>query len=359
MTRRIDPPEAVLLHDRLSGRIVRQVTTAPATHHTPFFLIPAFDDAMARLFFVSTRTGRPEVFAEERATGRLLQLTDDPDLNPWSIHPSHDGRHLYYTSGTSGYRVDLESLAIEHVVAFDGDGLRGAGMVADGMGTTSLSRCDRTWVMKLRRGGTTALIAVDTATGGARTVIERDTIAHVQVCPDDPELIFYAGPFTDRVWTVRSDGSDHRSHVRRVPRQWITHEIWIPGRPELAFVDWPHGVRAVDVRSGAIRDVVQLNAWHASTDRSGDRMVADTNHPDRGIVVFPTDGSGGYEVVCAADASNEGEHWKGPFPYENGPIQVQARQHTHPHPTFSPDGRRIVFNSDRSGHAQVYEVELG
>jgi oligogalacturonide lyase len=359
VSRRVFPSEAIVHVDRLTGRAVRQVTTAEATHHTPFFLVPAFDDAMAWLFFVSTRTGRPEVFAEERASGRLVQLTDHAELNPWSMHPSHDGRYLYFTAGATGHRVELATLAIETVVEIEGDGLRGEGMVAAGMGTTSLSRCDRTWVMKGRRRGGAALIAVDTATGAARTVIERDTIAHVQVCPDDPDLIFYAGPFKDRIWTVRVDCSEHRSHVQRAPGQWITHETWLPGRFELAFVDWPNGVRAVDVRTGALRDLLHLNAWHASASRDGSRMVADTNHPDRGIVTFPTDGGGGHEVLCAADSSNEGDHWRGPFPYEDGPIQVLVHHHTHPHPTFAPDGSCVVFNSDRSGWAQVYEVGVG
>jgi oligogalacturonide lyase len=39
-------------------------------------------------------------------------------------------------------------------------------------------------------------------------------------------------------------------------------------------------------------------------------------------------------------------------------VKVFAPQHTHPHPTFSPDGSRVVFTSDSSGVAQLYEVTL-
>jgi oligogalacturonide lyase len=39
-------------------------------------------------------------------------------------------------------------------------------------------------------------------------------------------------------------------------------------------------------------------------------------------------------------------------------VQVYAPQHTHPHPRFSPDGRWVIFTSDRSGHAQLYECEV-
>jgi oligogalacturonide lyase len=40
--------------------------------------------------------------------------------------------------------------------------------------------------------------------------------------------------------------------------------------------------------------------------------------------------------------------------HNDGPVAVEAPQHTHP--PFAPDGSRIVFTSDRSGHAQIYEV---
>jgi hypothetical protein len=33
-----------------------------------------------------------------------------------------------------------------------------------------------------------------------------------------------------------------------------------------------------------------------------------------------------------------------------------SAQSTHPHPFFSPDGRMAFFNSDESGHPQVYMV---
>jgi len=88
-------------------------------------------------------------------------------------------------------------------------------------------------------------------------------------------------------------------------------------------------------------------------------MVADTNLPDIGIQVFnPLDGIGEPKTLCHPGASNVGDHWGGPFPYSKGPIKVYAPQHTHPHPSFSSDGRRIVFTSDRTGYSQIYEVTL-
>jgi serine/threonine protein kinase len=62
-------------------------------------------------------------------------------------------------------------------------------------------------------------------------------------------------------------------------------------------------------------------------------------------------------VVRAFETGASGEHWNTDHcPYDDGPVQVYAPQHTHPHPNFSPDRSKVVFTSDRSGFAQVYEA---
>jgi hypothetical protein len=37
---------------------------------------------------------------------------------------------------------------------------------------------------------------------------------------------------------------------------------------------------------------------------------------------------------------------------------VYGPQWTHPHPSFTPDEKWAIFTSDRTGHPQVYAVEL-
>lgn len=94
--------------------------------------------------------------------------------------------------------------------------------------------------------------------------------------------------------------------------------------------------------------------------RDGRFMVADTNYPDLGLQLFdPGDVHSGPRPLCESRATNEGAHWGvGHCPYDDGPVQVYAPQHTHPHPNFAPDGTCVVFTSDRTGQAQIYEVEI-
>ena len=345
--------------DPRTGILVRQVTDFPAIHHHPFFIVPAYDDAQRWLFFVSHRSGAPQILGERLDEGVVIQLTDRLDLDEWSIHPAHDGRFVYYTAAGAGWRVDLETLTEEELIRFPEVEQRRVGGVAGEMGTTALSWDDRWWAVHYKEGSEKALAIVDTQTGQHEVIVRRATIGHLQFCPDDSQLLAYAGPHAARLWIVNRDGTGHRPLFEQQPMQWLTHEIWIPGTRELAVVDWPHGVFALQVLTGETRRVATFNAWHIAIDRQGERLVADTNCPDIGIQMCNCrDGIGRTQTVCFPEASNAGSHWAGRFPYSQGPIKVYAPQHTHPHPSFSPDGRRVVYTSDRSGHAQVYEALL-
>ena len=360
----IYPGESTEFSDPKTGAVIRQVTAHSSIHHHPFYYLPAWDDAMRHLVFVSHRSGTPQLFLEQLESKKLLQLTGRDDLNEWSIHPSHDGRHVYFTAGSGAWRVDTESLAEEQVADFGTDEIREQGMVGAAMGTTTLSRDDRWWAVPVKTGGQAQLHIIDTASGIDEVILETDTIGHPQFHPDDPTWLRYGGPWHSRIWTIRRDGSNNRLAYERdaAKKEWIVHETWRPGTMEILTANWPHGVIGIDVLTGKVRQVCSFNAWHPMIDRTGTRMITDTRNPDIGLQWFAVDVEDGVaepQLVCLPGASNAGDHWNlGYCPYDDGPIEVYAPQHTHPHPNFSPDGSRVVFTSDRTGVAQIYECEL-
>lgn len=71
-----------------------------------------------------------------------------------------------------------------------------------------------------------------------------------------------------------------------------------------------------------------------------------------------------HPTLCHPQATSQGAHWDTDHcPYDDddfrqGRRTVHAPQHTHPHPSFSLDGRQVVFTSDRDGCSQVYEVTV-
>lgn len=348
--------------DEKTGARLRQVTNHPSVHHHPFYYVPAWDDAMSRLVFVSHRTGRPEIFAEIQDAGRLLQLTELEDIAEWSIHPSHDGEYVYFTAGAGAWRVDAETLKVEELVNFGRVEMRAKGMVGAAMGTTTVSHDDRFWAVPVKVGQASHFVIIDTASGEHEVILERDSIGHPQFHPDDASLLRYAGPYQHRLWVINRDGTGDRLVYDRdvAKKEWIVHESWRPGSQEIVGTHWPHGLIGVDVGTAAVRKVCSFNAWHGAINRGGTLMCADTNFPDRGLQLFdPLNGVGEPRTLCLSKSSNVGAHWNSDHcPYDDGPVERYAPQHTHPHPSFSPDGRFVVFTSDRTGWAQLYEVEL-
>ena len=143
------------------------------------------------------------------------------------------------------------------------------------------------------------------------------------------------------MWVIGRDGSGNRLAYQRdaAAREWIVHETWLPRRRELLTTRWPHGVIAVDINSGDVREVTRFPDWHPVVDRQGERMVWDTTFPDRGPQLFDlaADASEPH-LLCDSDSSSVGAHWDTDHcPYDDGPVQVYA-------PQRKPGvGRRRIF----------------
>lgn len=353
----IFPSELTTSQDKDTGITIRQLTNHRSINHHPFFLIPAYDNEMQWLYFVSHRSGTAQIYGIELASYRIFKFTEVEDLVEWSVHPDPNGRYVYFTTSVGGWQLEVESGRIRSLFEYGRGVASESGMVAGGMGTTALSANGQKWAYRVYDEGMVTINVVETGSGKVTEVTRHDAVAHMQFCPDDDDLLFFAGNFTQRLWTVTLDGVK-KEHYQRKHMQWITHESWIPQTRELMFVDWPHRVCAVSVDTGASRTIATLNAWHAISNASGTMAVADTKNPDIGLQLFPIHEIGEPTTLCYPHASNAGDHWNYPFPYENGPIKVYAPQHTHPHPRFSSDSKRIVYTSDASGYAQLYEIDL-
>src|SRR5690242_3769253 len=122
------------VRDGETGRLMRRVSVHETINHHPFFYVPAYDERGRWLFFISHETGQPQIYGLVRSEDRIVQLTNCADLNEWSIHPSGDGRYIYYTRGSRACRVDLESLREESLHDFGAMPMLANSMVGAGMG---------------------------------------------------------------------------------------------------------------------------------------------------------------------------------------------------------------------------------
>ncbi len=122
--------------------------------------------------------------------------------------------------------------------------------------------------------------------------------------------------------------------------------------------------------------MIQFNAWHIAGNAAGDAVLCDTVHPDVGLILVDVV-SGERRTLCYPKSSCGGSQWlkdryalaedwaaaatensKSLSWMEMKVDTVYGPQWSHPHPSFSPSERWVVYTSDVSGHSQVYAVEM-
>ncbi|MGH2370268.1 MAG: TolB family protein, partial [Chloroflexota bacterium] len=350
-----------------------QMTDHPSVNHHLYFLTRSVT-ADGRLIFASYRSGQAQLYMARFPDGEIVQLTDGPPVHGFSPHHSPDDATLYFVRNTPQaaevWALEMPSLRERRLAAFPGGQL----------GELALSHDGRFAVSALKQHGRyhLALLSPD---GGEPSLIhsQERTIIHPQFSPVDTTLIEFAGDPAPRMHLIRHDGSGLRLLYEHTNDEFVVHECFLTGH-ELAFTYWPHALRKIDLRSGEVSDVARFTGWHIAPDHAGRRVLCDTAHPDVGLQIVDV-ATGARRTLCYPEASNGGTQWQtSRYALAEDFAAAAARgaedrgqalswmemktdtvygpQWTHPHPSWSPDERRVVFTSDRTGHAQVYVVDV-
>jgi len=205
-----------------------------------------------------------------------------------------------------------------------------------------------------------AIYTVDVATGAMKIVYEStDWLNHVQMSPTDPALIMYCheGPWhkVDRIWTIRTDGSNRRlMHERSMEMEIAGHEffsadgktIWYDLQTPKSKVFWLAGV---EIATGKrTRYAVERTEWSVHFNVSPDGTL------------FAGDGGGPNSVAAPGNGQ-----WIYLFRPHDGKLAaerlVDLSKHDYrlePNVTFTPDQKWIVFRSNMHGATHVYAVEV-
>lgn len=359
-------PEKRCVADEVTGATVWQMTDHPSVHHHLYFTNPSFTPDGGFLIFISYRLGPPHLFSAEVLSGEIRQLTDLPDLNTFSGVPARDGR-VVFTAGEAVRAVEVGTGRQETLASFPGASLSNCHLSADGSMVAT----------NVKRDGRNAITAVRVDGSGAHTIFETPgEVGHIQFSPRTDNTILYSGDVKHRVRLVDFDGSNDRLLYRQLPTEWITHESWLGSGDEVMFVHWPRAVRAIRRDGSGLRTIVNFTGWHPCSWRDGSLIVSDTHLPDIGLQLIDP-ATGAHRPLCHPKSSNQGTQWAFDLPAEETPIDrtvlreqpppstgpdlresTYGPQWTHPHPSFSADGRWVAFTSDRTGWSQVYRVEV-
>ena len=217
---------------------------------------------------------------------------------------------------------------------------------------------------RLRPGGRSlALVVTDIKTGVAKKIhYSTEWLNHLQASPADPHRILFchegAWHQVDRVWTIRTDGTELKLMHKRTMQyeiagheffshdgKWVWYDLQTPRSKEF----WLAGV---NVETGErVRYPIAREHWsvHYNISRDGKLIAGDGGDP--GQVAFADDGM-----------------WINLFQRERDGISRErlvnmSKQNYHgadgePNVSITPDNKWVVFRSNMLGPVYVFAVEI-
>jgi Tol biopolymer transport system component len=325
--------------DPVTRARVWEVTRQPQVADNLYFHASNFTADNRHLIFVSDYGGSRQLFRCDLATGRVVQVTDDPGLAPYSACADpKDARRLYCLRGQTVLAVDLLDFSVRVVGEIPGPcigGLQQVSLSGDGQWLALGKQRDKTnWEIGL----------MNAASGEYRTVLTQGfRIGHVQHCPTAP-VIFYVwetgGYAPQRSWLVNTDGTGNRPFYSRTSpanwftplKEWVTHESWVKDTGEMIMVNDKLGIMVVQP-DGSARIVREGSYWHAAARPDGKMLVMDDA---QGRLWLAETATGNTRLLATG---------------------LRTKVPIHPHASFDRAGRYVQFHTGRT-HETVAYIDL-
>jgi len=357
--------------DELTGTTIHQLTQFPCINHNLYFLNRSFSPDGLQVIVTSYRDGQPNLYEIAFPDGDIRQLTEGPDLHPFSACLSHDGSSIFFTRAGAVWKLQRQSLEEQRLARFDNGQL----------GECNLSGTGTWLVTAIRQSGQSGVAVVQTDGSEARIALRWPrTVIHPQFHPLDDGIIEFSNDPAPRMHLLYRDTGETECLYQHENDEFIVHETFLGCTGDLVFTVWPFSLKRFHLDTRCAEEISSFNAWHIAPDAAGARILCDTNHPDLGIQLVDV-ATGERKTICDAKSSSQGSQWK-TSRYaiaedwaRAAEQQSQERQQslswmemktdtvygpqwTHPHPSWSTDERQIIYTSDVSGYPQVYVADL-
>jgi len=357
---KIIPCEKKTWIDDTTGYEITQWTTTGNNNH-PYFTNESFIDDTTAIIF-SNRTGGRQLYKLNLQTGEMIRMTDAESLRIMDHLPQF--KKLWYIDGTKLRELNTATLVSKDVYNFnDLYDILSFSITCDGkylvfatdLGSRKSTTCEY---------GPFAILKLNLEDKSI-TKITPDlgyNISHVQANPVDPSLILYCwqwdapgrarlvGATPIRIWWVNINGTDGGPFAQPFGLH-RTHEAWTPDGKYVTYSgDFRFGtqkgreVLGIQSIDGTLNTLYDASVWHGHQNMFKDNKhwVADLyNHDERFLMLFEKNRE---PKLKSTKLFRHASSWGG--------------QSSHPHPRFSPNGRYILFSTDKSGSPQVYTVKI-
>ncbi|HOJ59134.1 MAG TPA: hypothetical protein PK878_02510 [bacterium] len=347
------PSEKMTCTDAQTGLVITVLTRAPGMDNKLYQTHPSWLADGKHIVFVSDRAGSPQLFAVNEETGVITQLTQGPPVS--HAYPGRRDNDLFLFQDQRVKRIDVGAVlgdcakgeiqsatAYETVLAAFPEEMEirdVPSIDADGKWLYTSGRDPKTdeWFLiklNLESGEWTRFLKTPFMTG------------HVQANPVVPGLIMYChetgGDAPQRIWVTRSDGSGNMPFYQESPDEWVTHEVWWGMDRALFNIseetakmgNKPFGVASVRYPDREAVLHYRGPNWHVCGSPDQRYAVVDTF---RGELILIDPARGETRLLTQGH---------------------RPRKNVHMHPSFSPDGRRVLFVSECFGNYDIMTIEI-
>jgi oligogalacturonide lyase len=213
------------------------------------------------------------------------------------------------------------------------------------------------------------MIRIDLQTGEREVILEKHGwLGHPQYQPfhDDTVAFCHEGPHDlvdARMWFIDEDGTNLRCGKVHEAGESCTHEFWVPDGSAMIYVSYLKGQRdrwiwsldPVTLENKRLTSMPPCSHLMSNFDGSllvGDGCGSPADVSDSGSHDIVTDPylhvfdlkAGANRAIARHDSS-----WK---------VHKGSRQVTHPHPSFTPNERQVLFSSDAEGEPALYLADV-
>lgn len=369
------------IQDAQTGANITRLTPADVLCHRNYFYQKCFTRDGGKLLFAGEFDGNRNYYLLDLQTQKAVQLTEGRGDNTFGGFLSPDDLYLYYVKNErSLQRLTLADFSEETVYQVPEDWVGYGTWVAN-------SECTRLVGIEISRKDWTPLsdwtifqtfyhsqphcrlLRIDLLNGKSQVIHEENTwLGHPIYRPFDDHTVAFCheGPHDlvdARMWLVDETGGNVRKVKVHAPGESCTHEFWVPDGSALLYVSYLKGqhdryIRRFDPQTGEDTLLMKMPACsHLMSNADGTLLVGD--------------GSGTpVDVIDTASHRIENDPWLylfdaqtrryAPLVAHNSSWRVLDgdRQVTHPHPSFSPDNRHVLYTSDSEGLPALYLAEI-
>lgn len=372
--------------DRDTGAAVTRLTPTDVTCHRNYFYQKCFTNDGSRLIFAGEFGPAPSpnwnYHLLDLTSQTALQLTEGEGENTFGGFLSPDDRFLYFVRAERQLiRLELDTL--QEVVAYTvpegwvGYGTWVANSACTKMVGIEIAAADwfplsdwRKFDAMFHRKPLCRLFSIDLASGQRSVILEQQGwLGHPQYRPFDDHTVAYCheGPhdlIDARMWFINEDGTNRRCGKEHRNGESCTHEFWVPDGSAMIYVSYRKGeterwIRSLDPVTLTDRPLMKMpQCSHLMSNADGTLIVGDGCGP---------------AANAASGSANEmlkGDPFLHLFDLKTGTsrpiahhdsswgVYKASRQVTHPHPSFTPDEKAVLFSADGDREPGLYLAEL-